>query len=62
MLCPLCATDNDDRALVCRSCARDIAVPPGLLAERDMLLAKREGLVHELEQAHARLHKLGRRG
>lgn len=58
MLCPLCAAENDDRALVCRSCTRDIAIPAGLLAERDMLKAKREGLVHELEQVHARLHRL----
>ena len=61
MLCPLCTAENDDRALVCRSCTRDIAVPPGLLAERDMLLVKREGLVRELEQAHARLHHSKRR-
>lgn len=57
MLCPLCAADNDDRALVCRSCTRDIAIPANLLAERDMLKAKREGLVRELEQVHARLHR-----
>lgn len=57
MQCPLCAAENDDRALVCRSCGRDIAIPAGLLAERDMLKAKREGLMRELEQVHARLHR-----
>jgi hypothetical protein len=61
MLCPLCASENDDRALVCRSCTRDIAVPPALLAERDMLKGKREALVRELEQVHARLHHSRRR-
>ncbi len=60
MRCPLCAAENDDRAIVCRSCTRDIAVPPALMAELDMLRAKREALVQALEQVHARLDSLMR--
>lgn len=62
MLCPLCAAENDDRALVCQSCGRDIAVPPALMVELDMLRAKREALVHALEDVHARLNKPKRSG
>lgn len=60
MRCPLCADENDDGAVVCRSCGRDIAIPPALLAERDMLRDKRDALARELAKAHARLDSLMR--
>lgn len=60
MRCPLCAGDNDDSALVCRGCGRDIAVPPELLAERDLLRAKRDELERELSGLQARLGRLMR--
>jgi hypothetical protein len=47
-------------ALVCASCARDIAVPKSLLAERDDLLRKRDLLRQELVAATAELEKLRR--
>lgn len=51
MKCPYCQSDNIDRALVCASCARDIAVPAALIAERDDLLRKRDALREELKLA-----------
>jgi hypothetical protein len=49
--CPFCQSDNANGALVCASCARDIAVPVTLIAERDDLLRKRDELRDELKRA-----------
>jgi len=50
-MCPYCQAENADSALVCGSCARDIAVPATLIAERDDLLRKRDQLREELTRA-----------
>jgi hypothetical protein len=60
MLCPFCQSENAPLALVCASCARDIAVPKSLLAERDDLLRKRDLLRQKLVAATAELEKLRR--
>lgn len=48
--CPFCTQENAPQAVVCCSCARDIVVPPELIAERDDLLQKRN-------EARVDLHK-----
>jgi hypothetical protein len=48
-------------ALVCASCARDIAVPVTLIAERDDLLRKREELREALRQARDEVETIERR-
>lgn len=53
--CPFCAQPNADHALVCNSCARDIAIPASLIAERDDLIRKREAVREELSRAKAEL-------
>jgi hypothetical protein len=60
--CPYCAQPNADHALVCNSCARDIAIPASLLAERDGLIRKREAVRDELSSAKAELetYKIGK--
>ncbi|MCX7308343.1 MAG: hypothetical protein NTZ72_10535 [Afipia sp.] len=60
--CPFCAQPNADQALVCNSCARDIAIPASLLAERDGLIRKREAVRDELSRAKAELesYKIGK--
>lgn len=60
MICPFCQHENALAALVCDSCARDIAVPKSLLAERDELLGKRDILRKELAAASAEVEKLRR--
>ena len=50
-MCPYCQAVHADGALVCASCARDIAAPATLIAERDDLLRKRDQLRDELAQA-----------
>ena len=40
-----------ESSLVCAACARDIAIPATLIAERDELLRKRDLLRGELQQA-----------
>jgi hypothetical protein len=60
MLCLFCRAENDDAAMVCNSCARDIAVPRSLLAERDDLIGKRELLRGELTAARGELEQLRR--
>ncbi len=50
-MCPYCQAESADHALVCASCARDIAVPATLIAERDDLLRKRDQLRDELTRA-----------
>ena len=49
--CPFCRSANPDGTLVCTNCARDIAIPATLLAERDDLLHKRDVLRDELGRA-----------
>lgn len=60
--CPFCAQPNVPHALVCCSCARDIAIPESLIAERDELVRKRERVREELASAKAELEQLRRRG
>jgi hypothetical protein len=57
MICPFCRKENDDSALVCDGCSRDIAVPEPLKAERDELLQKRDLLRDELMQAKGELDR-----
>jgi hypothetical protein len=47
--------------LVCASCARDIAVPATLIAERDDLLRKRDELRDELRRATDEVEAIMRR-
>ena len=61
MRCPYCQADNADGALVCASCARDIAVPAKLIAERDDLLRKRDQLRDKLTRARDEVEALMRR-
>jgi hypothetical protein len=56
--CPFCFADHPERALVCASCARDIAIPASLIAERDELLRKREALRDELQTGRRELEKI----
>lgn len=60
--CPFCAQPNVSHALVCSSCARDIAIPASLIAERDDLIRKRDQVREELASAKAELEQLRRRG
>ncbi|WP_280707777.1 hypothetical protein [Bradyrhizobium sp. BR13661] len=60
-MCPYCQAENADRALVCASCSRDIAVPATLLAERDDLLRKRDQLREELARARDEVETIMRR-
>jgi hypothetical protein len=57
-ICPFCTRENPSNALVCGSCARDIAIPPSLIAERDDLLRKRDAAREELSRAKAELERL----
>ena len=61
MVCPYCARENPAAALVCGGCARDIAVPEPLIAERDELLRKRALVQQELDEARQELQLLRRR-
>ncbi|SFH73967.1 hypothetical protein [Bradyrhizobium sp. Gha] len=61
MTCPYCQAENADKALVCASCGRDIAVPATLIAERDDLLRKRDQLRDELTRARDEVEALMRR-
>jgi hypothetical protein len=60
MMCPFCLQENAAEALVCASCARDIAVPASLLAERDDLARKRDSVRQQLIEARAALEALKR--
>ena len=60
-MCPYCQAENADRALVCASCSRDIAVPATLIAERDNLLRKRDQLRDELARARGEVETIMRR-
>jgi hypothetical protein len=61
MMCSFCQKENDPEALVCGFCARDIAVPKSLLAERDDLIRKRDAVLRELTKAKAEIQRLKRR-
>jgi hypothetical protein len=50
IICPYCFRENDDLALVCGSCSRDIAVPEALAMERRDLIAKRDAALAELSR------------
>jgi hypothetical protein len=58
--CPFCLQENAAGALVCAACARDIAVPASLLAERDELCRKRDATREELARAKRELEGLKR--
>lgn len=60
-MCPYCQAENADSALVCASCARDVAVPATLIAERDDLLRKRDHLRDELARARGEVEAIMRR-
>jgi hypothetical protein len=55
MLCPFCSEANDELAVVCRICHRDIVIPASLRAELQELSLKRDLLRAELSDAKARL-------
>jgi hypothetical protein len=57
-MCPYCQAENAERALVCASCSRDIAVPATLIAERDDLLRKRDQLRGELARARGEVEAI----
>jgi hypothetical protein len=60
MMCPFCLQENAAEALVCASCARDIAVPASLIAERDDLAGKRDAVQRQLIEARGALEALRR--
>jgi hypothetical protein len=53
--CPFCAQQIDKQAPVCRTCHRDIAIPPSLKAEHLELSLKRDVLRAELDDIKTRL-------
>jgi hypothetical protein len=55
MNCPYCRSDIAEDAVVCSICTRDIAIPSGLIAERDALRRKRDALLEELRRAQAEM-------
>lgn len=57
-ICPFCTRDNPSSALVCGSCARDIAVPPSLIDERNDLFRKQDRAREELSRTKAELERL----
>ena len=61
MSCPYCRSENDKDALVCAACARDIAVPSTLIAERDELLREREALRDDLKRRRSDIETINRR-
>ncbi len=60
MKCPYCQSENLEGALICASCARDVAVPATLIAERDDLLRKRDALRADLRQAREEMEAIMR--
>jgi hypothetical protein len=58
MSCPFCMTENAANALVCASCARDIAAPASLMVEREELVRKRDSVRGELTRARGELESL----
>jgi hypothetical protein len=59
--CPYCTGETDERALVCPTCNRDVAIPASLRAEHEELLKKRDRLRADLAEARARLELLKRK-
>jgi len=59
--CPFCAFETEAGVLVCRSCSRDIAAPPSLIAERDDLVRKLESAREELLRTREEIKNLMRR-
>jgi hypothetical protein len=55
--CPFCVQENASAALVCASCARDIAVPVSLIDERDDLVRKRDAAREDLSKAKRALEE-----
>jgi hypothetical protein len=55
MLCPFCAQTNSEQVLVCRTCHRDVVIPPSLKAEHLELSFKRDLLRTQLGDVIARL-------
>jgi hypothetical protein len=55
MLCPFCFEANNEQAVVCRACQRDIVIPASLTAEHRELSLKRDLLRAELSDAKTRL-------
>jgi len=53
--CFFCKAEEDEQALVCRACGRDMAIPAPLAAEHQALLQKRDRLRADLVEAKARL-------
>jgi hypothetical protein len=62
MSCPLCLSENPEGVLVCSVCARDIAIPATLIAERDDLLRKRDLIRDELRRARQEIETIITRG
>jgi hypothetical protein len=58
MSCPFCLSEIPEATLVCSACARDIAIPPGLIAERDDLLRKRDLVRDELRRARKEIETI----
>jgi hypothetical protein len=58
IICPFCVRENASAALVCISCARDIAVPVSLIEERNDILRKRDAVKEELRMARIELEGL----
>jgi hypothetical protein len=61
LTCPFCARETPAEALVCGSCARDIAIPASLIAERDDLRQKRDLVRDQLARTRAELERLRHR-
>jgi hypothetical protein len=60
--CPFCAFETEEGVLVCSACARDIVVPPSLIAERDDLVRKLASARDELFRVREEITQLTRRG
>ncbi len=57
MLCPFCAEEVKDEAIVCKHCTRDIAIPKPILQKNAELEKKVEELTQEVDHLK---HRLGR--
>lgn len=57
MLCPFCAEEVKDEALVCKHCTRDIAIPKPVLLKNAELEKQVEGLKQEVDHLKRRLSR-----
>lgn len=57
MLCPFCAEEVKDEALVCKHCTRDIAIPKPIIEKNAKLEKKVEELTQEVDQLKRRLSR-----